>query len=267
MVSRSKKHSFVQALGIQRGDVVCFAGAGGKTSLMFLLAQEARGQGLKVLVTTSTKILVPDGDQYDGLDLSGKLFSSDSVVAPGIYVGGLPTPVEGKMTGVGLDLLSCQRQHFDLVLIEADGAATKPLKGWNSTEPVIPLFATKTIGIVDIQTVGSIICEALVHRVEIFSEITGCQAGEPVSTDLLCRMILHDKGLFSRSQGAEILYINKVESEADCRNVDRLRAQLKNLTPTSGITTFMKCFLKNKKKIFKALKIVAGSVQQGTVYV
>ncbi len=123
---------------------------------------EAREQSLKVLVTTSTKILVPDVNQYDALDLSGKLFSPDSVVAPGIYVGGMPTPVAGKMTGVAMDLLSSKRKLFDLVLIEADGSATKPLKGWNSTEPVIPEFATKTIGILDIQTIGSSICEALV---------------------------------------------------------------------------------------------------------
>jgi probable selenium-dependent hydroxylase accessory protein YqeC len=130
-----------------------------------------------------------------------------------------------------------------LVLIEADGAATKPLKGWNSTEPVIPQFATKTIGILDIQTIGSIICEALVHRLEIFSEITGCKAGEPVSTGHLCRIILHDKGLFCQSQGEKILYINKVESAVERNNVDGLREKFGNL------------------------KIVAGSVQQGTIYV
>ena len=241
--SKSKEYSFLEALGIERGDVVCFSGAGGKTSLMFRLAKEAREQSLKVLVTTSTKIFVPDVDQYDALDLSGKLFSPDSVVAPGIYVGGKPTPVAGKMTGVAVDQLSCQRKHYDLVLIEADGSATKPLKGWNSAEPVIPDFATKTIGILDIQAIGSIICTALVHRLEIFCELTGCTVGEPVSIRHLCRMIFHHQGLFYQSQGAEILYINKVESEIDRSNVDDLRTQLKNTT------------------------IVAGSIRQGTIYV
>lgn len=237
-----KKNIFLQALGIVRGDVVCFIGAGGKTSLMFRLAEEARGQGFKVLVTTSTKILVPDADQYDGLDLSGELFSRDTVAEPGIYVGGTPSPIAGKMTGVGMNRLYIQQKLFDLVLIEADGAARKPLKGWNSTEPVIPDFTSKTIGVVDIQTVGNTICEALVHRLEIFSEITGCKAGEPASTHHLCRMILHEKGLFSQAQGTEILYINKIESEADCNNANELRAALTNQI------------------------IVAGSVQQGTIY-
>lgn len=236
------KNSFLRALGIQQGDAVSLIGAGGKTSLMFRLAQEARDRGDKVLVTTSTKIFIPESDQYDSLDLSGKLFLGLSVPAPGIYVGGLPTPVPGKITGVHMDLLSGQRKLFDLVLIEADGAATKPLKGWTSTEPVVPEFTDKTIGILDIQTIGSIICEALVHRLEIFSELTGGKVGERVTTDHLYRVIVHDKGMFFQAQGEKILYINKVESAIDRGHVDVLREQL------------------------KSYKIVAGSIRQGTIY-
>ena len=107
---------------------------------------------------------MPDSAQYDRLDLSGTLFSGAAVRDSGIYVGGLPAAVPGKMTGAAMDLLASRRKLFDLVLIEADGAAAKPLKGWNSTEPVIPLFTTKTIGVLDIQTIGRIIDAALVHR-------------------------------------------------------------------------------------------------------
>lgn len=243
MTDPNKQQLFLQAFGIRRGDVVCLVGAGGKTSLMFRLAQEARAQGLKVLVTTSTRILVPAPEQYDAIDLSGKLFSKQPVTAPGIYVGGLPDNAPGKMTGVREDLLAWQIKQFDLVLIEADGAAGKPLKGWKSTEPVIPDFTTKTIGIVDIQTVGRIISDSLVHRLDIFFELTGGQAGEPVCIGHLLRVIFHDEGLFAKAIGTELLYINKVESDTNRSNTDILRAQLENL------------------------KIVAGSVQQGTIHV
>ena len=142
-----------------------------------------------------------------------------------------------------MKLLSSRRKLFDLVLIEADGAATKPLKGWNSTEPVIPDFTDKTIGVLDIQTVGSIISETMVHRMEIFSQLTGGNLGEPVTIDHLYRVIVCDNGLFSQARGEEILYINKVELAVERRNVDALRARLGNK------------------------KIVAGSIQQGTIYV
>src|SRR5204863_937808 len=42
------------ALGISRGDVVAVAGAGGKTTLVYRLAAEARASGLRVLGTTTT---------------------------------------------------------------------------------------------------------------------------------------------------------------------------------------------------------------------
>ncbi len=238
-----QKSSFFQALGIEQGDVVCCIGAGGKTSLMLHLAQEAKELGLKVLVTTTTKIFIPDTDRYDALDLSGELFAAGSVPVPGISVGGRPDPVAGKMRGAETDLLAVQRQLFDLLLIEADGAAQKPLKGWNATEPVIPEFTTRTIGIIDIETIGRIICASLVHRLEIFSELTGGKVGEPVTVDHLYHLVVHHKGLFSRSRGEKILFINKVESAMDRCHVDQLRALLPNL------------------------KIVAGSVHRGTVYV
>ena len=44
--------SLLQALGLGRADVVAVAGAGGKTTLVYRLAREAREAGLRVLVTT-----------------------------------------------------------------------------------------------------------------------------------------------------------------------------------------------------------------------
>ncbi|HEY3122279.1 MAG TPA: putative selenium-dependent hydroxylase accessory protein YqeC, partial [Vicinamibacteria bacterium] len=44
----------MEALGIEARDVVAVAGAGGKTTLVYRLAEEARRCGLRVLVTTTT---------------------------------------------------------------------------------------------------------------------------------------------------------------------------------------------------------------------
>ncbi len=237
-----QKNSFIQALGIEPGDVVCCIGAGGKTSLMFCLAREAKERGLKVLVTTTTKIFIPDANQYDTLDLSGQLFSKVLLPSAGIFVGGLPSTIAGKISGVDMELLALQRKIFDLVLIEADGAARKALKGWNATEPVIPEFTTKTIGIVDIQTIGKSIDASLVHRLELFVELTGGKVGEPVTIDHLYRLIVQSHGLFAKSRGEKILFINKAESTNEIGNAKRLWALLPHL------------------------KIVFGSVRQGMIY-
>jgi probable selenium-dependent hydroxylase accessory protein YqeC len=44
----------LDALAVRRGDVVAVAGAGGKTTLCYSLAAEARRAGWSVLVTTTT---------------------------------------------------------------------------------------------------------------------------------------------------------------------------------------------------------------------
>ena len=45
-----------EALRVQRGDVVSFVGAGGKTAALFRLAAELRAEGWRVLATTTTRL-------------------------------------------------------------------------------------------------------------------------------------------------------------------------------------------------------------------
>ena len=208
------KTPFVNAFGIAKKDIVCLSGAGGKTSLLYRLAQEAKALGYRVLVTTTTHLLMPTVDQYDALDLTGRLFSDRERLAPGIYIGVTGEPRAAKVSGVAEYILADQAERFDLILIEADGAARKPLKGWKTTEPVIPEFATVTIGVLDIQTIGQTVCEDLVHRPELFCAITGAEPGERVSHDHLGRLVCHQHGLFQYARGRRFLFINKAESEA-----------------------------------------------------
>ena len=68
------EHSFLDACGLSEGAVVSIVGAGGKTSLMFRLAREVRERGKSCLVTTSTRILIPDDQSCEELDLSATCF-------------------------------------------------------------------------------------------------------------------------------------------------------------------------------------------------
>ncbi|MEL6149070.1 MAG: hypothetical protein AAFR56_05560, partial [Chloroflexota bacterium] len=55
------------AFNIQRGDVVAFVGAGGKTSAMIALGHELADMGWRVLATTTTKIGRDQLDLMPGL--------------------------------------------------------------------------------------------------------------------------------------------------------------------------------------------------------
>ena len=233
---------FLQALQIKQGDIVCLVGAGGKTSLMFQLAKEAKDVGMKVLVTTSTRIFIPEANQYNAIDLSGRGFSSAQIDGAGIYLAGIPAPEPEKICGLSNVQIGACKGRFDLILIEADGSARKPLKGWKDTEPVIYPQATKTIGVLDIQAIGQAMTPELIHRLDIFLELVGARAGDQVALNHLEAMVMHGKGLFAKAQGNNQLFINKVETSSHQSDAQCLQQRL------------------------KGIHVVAGSIRQGIIH-
>ncbi len=210
---------------IRPGDVVSIAGAGGKTSLLFLLAEEMKRSGLKTLLTTTTKMKYPEAGQYDHIDIGRNAFQNKPVSATGRHFAARACSVPEKVTALDPAWLESLKDRFDITLIEADGAAMKPLKGWNASEPVIPDFTTLTIGVVDISTVGREINSDLVHRLELFTKTTNATAGEKVSIGHLARLIGHPDGLFRRAVGRKVVYVNKVETEEAHAHFSDLRSQ------------------------------------------
>ncbi len=234
MDKKTLTDSFLNGFNIANNDIVAIIGSGGKTSLMFKLAAEAAARGMRVLVTTSTKIFVPGPHQYNAIDTEGSLFAKKTMSEPGIYVGGVLIDGTNKLTGVPLPQLEQRLSSFDLILIEADGAAEKSLKGWKDSEPVIPAFTTKTIGVIDIQVIGAEVSERLIHRLEIFSQLTGATKGETVSLSHLEKLIEHPDGLFGKAAGEKILFLNKAESPKQRNNAAILAQKIGKTTTIYG---------------------------------
>ncbi|MGH4117275.1 selenium cofactor biosynthesis protein YqeC [Clostridium sp.] len=202
-------------LGLVKSDIISIVGAGGKTTMMFKLGGELRGLN-KVLVTTTTKIYLPLEDKYDFICTdSGMLSKYAHMQENGIYILGSGVNGENKILGLAESELDELVPYFDYILIEADGAKKKCLKGWNETEPIIFKRTTKTVGIIDIKALGMVINENNVHRSEIFCELTGAKQGETVKIEHLLKIIINPLGLFKAALGEKILYINKVESAND----------------------------------------------------
>jgi probable selenium-dependent hydroxylase accessory protein YqeC len=133
--------SVMDALGFRKDQVtkiVALVGGGGKTSTMFQLADELAECGKKVLVTTTTHFnsLRPGEtvEIVDSKEITAELWAGRRVLTAGRPVG------KGKLAmPEGLDqsdeverLLSL----CDVILVEADGAARRPLKVPRAGEPV-----------------------------------------------------------------------------------------------------------------------------------
>jgi len=225
-------------IGLKSGDIISFVGAGGKTSMMFKLAEELRGCK-KVLVTTSTKIYIPLVDKYDFICTDSEMLDRYTHMKKnGIYILGSGVNKDNKILALSQKQLDELSPHFDYILIEADGAKEKQLKGWNEFEPVIYRNTTKTIGIIDIKAFGMVINEDNVHRSAIFCELTGSKEGDTVNLEQLSKLIMHPQGLFKGAQGGKILYINKVEGSNDLI----LAKSLVNLVNSKNIKLIDKVF-------------------------
>lgn len=209
----------VDLLCLKTGSVISVAGAGGKTSLIFSLASEL-GSKYKVLVTTTTKIYVPEREQHDFIAVEEEMALMDRYCLSkekGVYVFGSSVKEERKLAVLQYKVLTDICKYFDYVLIEADGSKRKPLKGWNNGEPVISINTDITIGVLDIQVIGKSISEDLIHRLDKFLELTGTKENEPVELSHLESVVFSHEGLFKNALGEKILYINKVEKEEDAK--------------------------------------------------
>ncbi len=153
---------FAEALHITRG-VTAIIGSGGKTSLMYRLAQELQGS---VIVCTSTQIFPPEH-----IPVVQELTHCSGVVCIG-------TPCPNGKLGAPMQSFEELASIADYVIVEADGSKHLPLKAHAAYEPVIPSYAVQTITVVGASGLSRPISE-VVHRHEIFYALTDSLIASP----------------------------------------------------------------------------------------
>ncbi|OGO79404.1 MAG: hypothetical protein A2Y23_06105 [Clostridiales bacterium GWB2_37_7] len=237
-------------IGLKEKDIVSIIGAGGKTSLMFQLAHELRKNNVRVLLTTTTKIYVPQKEMVDFICIDENKFAENAKInKKGIHIYGTEVNTENKMIGLNENHLNDLASYFDYVLIEADGAKKKKIKGWDDDEPVVYGATTKTIGILDIQAFGMRICESNVHRSERFCKMTHSKEGENITLDHLLSVVVHPQGLFKNAKGEKILFVNKADDINYLNKAEQLKVKM-NMHSSMGLN-----------------KIIIGSIKNNRYYV
>jgi probable selenium-dependent hydroxylase accessory protein YqeC len=203
--------------------VVSIVGGGGKTSSLFALARSFAASGFRVLATTTTRILDPD----IGSEREGRLFapvlvlqdpdSPESIervfaAGPRVIIG---SRREGpKLIGIGPQIVPRLAKLFDIVLVEADGSRTLPIKAPASHEPVIPQSSGVVIGVIGLDALGSPMDEGTVFRPDLFGPLVGCARGEAIAPIHLARLAASPLGLFKGCppDARRVIFLNKADA-------------------------------------------------------
>lgn len=196
-----------ELFNIKKGDIISIVGAGGKTSLLFDLADKLSKKG-SVLITTTTKIYKPvENDNFIFIypEEMENLSPQDNFIH--IYCSKI---IENKIHGASFDEINFLKNRFDYILIEADGSAGKPLKGWKNNEPVIFKDTTKTIAVIDITALGLLKNEQSIHRFKLFKEQFQYSNKTIEKNDYIG--YINSNTFFKNSFGEKILFFNKIEN-------------------------------------------------------
>lgn len=200
--------------------ITALIGAGGKTTLMYKLAQELSAEGT-VIVCTSTKILEPEGLTVMTAGTADELVQalrSRRVICAGTKAG------DGKLSApaIGFDEL---KKLADYVIVEADGAHRLPLKAHADHEPVIPDGTNKTVLVLGADAFGRPICD-ICHRPELFAKRAGVDIRSTATPDIVKRVIANERL-------GDCLYINKAEDDQAAANAREL-ADMLDIPVTAG---------------------------------
>ncbi|RGY95648.1 selenium cofactor biosynthesis protein YqeC [Clostridium sp. AM58-1XD] len=150
--------------------IVSLTGAGGKTAVMYRLAEELSAAGFRTAVTTTTHILRPDDgipifispeiDKTSRNEFRERLKRAEKKrnLSGGFIVAGTDYSASGegekKLASLPPDLVNELKNWADFLLVEADGSRRLPLKVPADWEPVILPETSLVIGCAGLNAVG-----------------------------------------------------------------------------------------------------------------
>lgn len=190
----------------ERGHIISIVGAGGKTTLMYRLAEEFVRRGHKTLVTTTTHILKPI--KIYGFDVFGRECDNGKLSMP--------------------DNINECISKYDTVLIEADGAKRLPLKVPNAAEPVIISESDIVIGVVGLDSIGKPLSDVCFRLNEVMT-LLNTDSGHIVSEEDIALILSSEIGTKKGVDNREYyVVLNK------CRNMESAET-IRDLLSEKGI--------------------------------
>ena len=214
------KKDLLSALAIGPREHIAIVGGGGKTTLMFALAEQILRARHTVVTTTTTRIRRREAIMAPSQILAFPDTSWHQELKRGfkknrhIFVAGRLLDSE-KVQGISPELADnlylCQ--EIDYLIVEADGAAGKPIKAPAHHEPVVPSTATLVVAMVGLDALEKSFDERFVFRTSLFEKLTGLRQGETITQGTIIKIFESSEGLFKGApvSARRIAFLNKAD--------------------------------------------------------
>ena len=200
----------------EKKHIVSLVGAGGKTTVMYQLAEHFASLGKKILVTTTTHIFQPACNFAHSLEEVEALWQAGSYAVVGNVEAGT-----GKLIQLQTDVFETYSALADLVFIEADGAKRLPCKVPAENEPVLLPASDTVIAVMGLDALHHPIKEVC-FRLEKVQEVLAVTSEHCLTEEDAVKLLLSEQGAFKNvGQRTYFIVLNK------CDDKDRVNSALK----------------------------------------
>ena len=224
-------NSLIKALALGPREHIALVGGGGKTTLMFALAEELRRSGNRVITSTTTKVWHKEALEYEKVllvrdEADWRPKQAEALNRKGTVFVGKSVLGSGKVEGISASLadeIYCDSKAPYLI-VEADGSAGHPLKAPAEHEPVIPGSVTMVVAVMGLEAMGARLDEATAFRIEQVMTVTGLEPGDILTPTALAKVFLHPAGLFKvmPESARRVVFLNKGDLIEEERTAGKL---------------------------------------------
>lgn len=219
-----------------RHQIISLVGGGGKTTLMYALADWYSRQGLRVLVTTTTHIRKPEHFYTESLSGLENLWKDGIYGVMGVETAG------GKLKSLPMDELEACVQAADITLIEADGAKCLPCKVPIEKEPVIPDTCDLVIGVMGMDAWNQPVGERCFRSGQARA-VFGYEPEMLLTTERMAEILLSDRGTRKRvADRAYHIVLNKCDTKERIQGAEKIRTLL---AKADMMDVTLTCFAEN----------------------
>ena len=177
------------ALPVEKG-VTALVGGGGKTSLMYALSAEYARENHPVIITTTTRIGIPEPGDARMADTE----SAERIAVPGTVICVGENREEGKLSYPGDEVWERCLAEADRVFAEADGAKMMPVKAPAGHEPCLNHRGIDSVvAVAGLSALGKPM-EDICFRLDIACNLLGVARKAILTPEMLAKLLTSPEG-------------------------------------------------------------------------